>query len=277
VRALWDGKEIIMKIITVVIALVALRVVGVGAQPRPDLSSADPTKREESARALAAQTPLTADARTALVDLLAREKGLTQPVFPASKATSEEGYAEYYAWLIGEVMKIADEEPDRTDVWRALLAADPGEGYTAYGEWLGKHGDKTFPYLIAYARDHRTDSLDTQNRSGALTSLAQIVAYERLPEKVHHISAADLQTAESAVRDGLVDPDPIIRSASVLALQIIGDPKDLPVLEQIALTDDYVTHDGPPSGAEIYFPVRQLARTVVERMRARLAANPNAN
>ena len=59
-------------------------------------------------------------------------------------------------------MKIADAEPDRTDVWRALLAADPGSGATAYGEWLGTHADKTLPFLLAYARDRRTDSLDRQ-------------------------------------------------------------------------------------------------------------------
>jgi hypothetical protein len=269
-----DGKETIVKIIAVVIGLFALHAVGVGAQSSSDLSSIDASKREEAARTLAAQIPLTADAKTTLVDLMAREKGL-EPRFSSKASANDEGYAEYRGWLLDEVMKIADAEPDRTDVWRALLAADPGSGATAYGEWLGKHADKTLPFLLAYARDRRTDSLDRQNRVGSLES--QIVAYERKLGTAHHLSSADVQLADSVIRDGLKDPDSIIRSASVLALSIIHDPQDIPVLENIALTDDDVIHGGGPTGTETVFPVRRLAQTALDRMRATLAAKPNAN
>ena len=201
-----------MKIIALVVVSIALHATGAAAQPGPDirtsLTSADPAIRETAARELAGQAPLTPDAKTALVDLLAKEKGLLRQalVSGGDPAYQNEGYGEYYAWLTGEVMKIADAEPDRTDVWRALLWADPGSGASNYGVWLGKHGDKTLPYLLPYAKDRRTDDLDWQNRIGALESLGQIVAYERKPKTVHHLSAAELQTVEAVIRDGLANP-----------------------------------------------------------------------
>ena len=267
-----------MKIIAVVVALIALRSVEAIAQPSPDmrshLSSADSTERESAARELAAQYPLRPDAKTTLVDLLAREKGLIRPAFQegAGGPGDGEGYAEYIGWLSGEVMKIAEAEPDRTDVWNALLAAYPGNGNTAYGKWLGTHGDKALPYLLAHARDHRADDLDKQNRIDALASLAQIAAYERQPVTVKHLSAADLKMVEDLVRSGIGDADMNVRLATVVALEIIGDPQDLPALDQIALTDSYVTHDGGPSGAETHFFLREFTRGAAERVRAKLAA-----
>jgi hypothetical protein len=60
--------------------------------------------------------------------------------------------------------------------------------------------------------------------------------------------------------------------AAISAMEIIGDPRDLPTLDRIALTDTYVERNGGPSGAEIQFPIRQYARNAAEQMRATLAA-----
>jgi hypothetical protein len=276
-----------VKIFGATIVFMALYATSAAAQSSADLSSADFSRRDKAARTLGAKTPLTSEAKTTLINLLAREKGLAEPALasgarPSGNDASEaataagEAYGEYRSWLMEEVMKIADAEPDRTDVWRALLGAEPGDGYNAYGQWLGTHGDKTLPWLLAYAKDNRTDSLSVQNRHDSLTSLAQIIAYERRPETAHHLSASDLQTAESAIRDALNDPNPIIRSGGVVALSILDDPKDLPMLDQIALTDEDVSQTGPPTGTEIVFPIRMLARDIAKRIRAELAAGPNS-
>jgi len=271
--------------------LIALSAVGLAAQISPDgsslLSSDRPEEREAGARSLTAQVPLTTESKTALIRLLAREKGLIKPEFPKlpapsavgneSAAAIEEGYAEYIGWLTGEVMKIADAEPDRSDVWYALLGAVPGEGASEYGKWLGTHGDKALPYLMAYARDHRTDDLDLQNRFGALASLAQIVAFERRPDIAHHLSEADVQTAVKVIQDAIEDRDHNVRARALLGLEIIGDPGDLPLVDHVALTDPYALRDGGDSGAEVQFPVRDLARRVANDIRAKLADKGSAH
>jgi len=256
-----------------------LTAAGVAAQATPDvralLASEDPTKREAAFHQLASQNPLTQEARTALVDLLARENAAVKAAFlagPGASGTYGEGYGEYVGWLTEAVMKIADAEPDRTDVWNALLATSPGPGDSAYGRWLGTHGDKALPYLLRYAADQRTDDWDRMNRLDALKSLAQIAAYERRPEAAHDLSAADLQIVESLVRHGLGDADIGVRQATVVALEIIGDPQDLPALDEVAATDGYVVRNGGQSGTEIRFPIREYARGAAERVRAKLAA-----
>jgi len=261
-----------MKKLAFVAALVALIAAAAVAQTDPDirslLSSTDAEKRESAARDLAGHVPLQPDVKTALIDLLVKE----HKVMVAQPAGFEEGYGEYVGWLTGEVMKIADAEPNRSDVWYALLGTIPGQGNSEYGKWLGTHGDKVLPYLLVYARDRRTDDLDLQNRADVLASLAQIVVYERRPDTAHHLAEADVQRAASVIREGIGDPEFVIRLNAVAALEIMGDPRDLPLVERIALTDAFVAHDGGNSGTETHFPLREFARGAAERMRAKLAA-----
>ena len=172
-----------------------------------------------------------------------------------------EGYAEYVAWLDDAVTKIADAEPDRAEVLNALLGLGPGPGDTAYGRWLGTHGDKALPYLLRYVADHRSDERDSTNRTDALECLAQIAAYERKSDSVHRLSANDLQMVEELVRNAADDSDRLVRRAGIIGLGIMGDPDDLATIDSIALTDPYVVTNGGPTGADIRFPLRELAAT----------------
>jgi HEAT repeat protein len=263
-----------MKSIASAIALSLLIVGGAAAQLSPKvkalLASEDEIERQAAFQQLTAEDPITPEAKTPLVNLLERENAIVQAAFP--KGGVSEAYGEYVGWLTEAVMKIADAEPDRTDVWHALMAINPGPGKSAYGRWLGTHGDKALPYLLAYAADRRADDWDKNNRTDALESLAQIVAYARRPETVHHLVPKDLQMIETLIRGGIDDADVSIRMAAISAMEIIGDPRDLPTLDRIALTDTYVERNGGPSGAEIQFPIRQYARNAAEQMRATLAA-----
>ena len=76
---------------------------------------------------------------------------------------------------------------------------------------------------------------------------------------------------ESVIREGADDPDKDVRLATISAIEIMGDPADLPTLDRVALTDEYVVTNAGKSGAEIRFPIRVYARAAAERMRAKLA------
>jgi hypothetical protein len=180
--------------------------------------------------------------------------------------TNGEGYGAYVAELGKRVQAIAEKEPDRLDVWPALVREpyNPGSTFTT---WLAKYGDKVTPLLLAQANDRLY-----RETSAVFDALAQIVRYESLPSTIHKLRPADVAKVEETIRSALNDPKPTVRSNAVDALAVFGTREDLATIERIALTDPEVTTDAGVTGTDIRFFVREEAQRAADRLKRRLDA-----
>jgi len=238
------------------------------------LHSSNWVDRMEAYHLLAADRSRSAQANSELVALLLQEDEIVRSAFLGGEGASAkygESYSEYTAYLAGTVIEIADQEPERADVWPALLKA-PYDPESRGGRWRASHGDKTANFLLASARaDDRYF-----RRADALMMLAEIVSYERDPSTKHRLTGADVETLDRTVRSGLDDPDEGVRYAAIKGLSLIGTNEDIGTLERIAFTDPRVTREGGATGSEIRFFNREAAREAADRLRKRLAAGSAA-
>ncbi len=227
-------------------------------------------ERIADAEALMADEARSPEADTALVSLLLRENILVRNAYlegVGSSAKYGEDYSNYVAFLGDAVMRIADKNPQRTDVWPALLNS-PYDPESRFAVWLGSHGDKSAPFLIAQAT--RGDLI---SRTDALLVLAQIVAYEQTSEKqARHLNADTVQVCDRLIRAGLNSLENIVRLQAVKALGIMGNRDDLEILARIATSDPVFSSGAGPKGDELYYPIRVAALRTVENLRLRLEA-----
>jgi hypothetical protein len=227
------------------------------------LRSAHWNERYAAYRALAAKENRSRAEDTALVALLAQE-----PELIGREIGSEnpgEGYAEYEGQLQDTVAKIAEKDPERADVW-PLLATCYNDGDTAFGRWIATHADKTVGLIEPCAK-----STNTFFRANGLTSLAQIVAYERQPGTARHLDSKKVQVLEAEVRAGLGDSDAAVRMEAATALAIMGTQDDIAVLQNIAATDPYFDPQIAAQGPQ-YSPysVRVNAGYAIKRLETKL-------
>jgi hypothetical protein len=240
--------------------------IDIGAQ----LRSADVKQRVTAAKSLMAQPMRSPEVESELVSLLARENDMVYQALREGRGAAAkygEGYADYLGELGDVVMSIAEKQPDRTDVWPALLNSpyDPDSRFTA---WLTTHSDKAAPILVAQAT-----GADVTRRADALVVLAHIAAQEQERDKPHRqLSGEALQTIESLIRSGIRSPETIVRYQAVKAVTLIGNVSDLEELDRIAATDPYSLAASGPNGDETRFPIRDLARDGHERLNSRLKA-----
>jgi hypothetical protein len=243
---------------------------------RAQLQSPEWTERQTAFESLAgshgelANQSLSPDVRNLLISLLRVENEVVRAAFLEGTGASDkygEGYSEYTAWLADAVARIAEREPDRSDVWPALLASgyDPE---SAFSRWLATHGDKAAPFLLETARGHDLYF----RREDALMVLAQIVAYERQPSNSHHLTPSKVAEIESAIRAGLDDKEDgwLVRYQAVKALALIGTKEDIDLLERIATLDTEFVTNGGQSGTELRYPIREIARASLLKLRQRL-------
>ena len=237
------------------------------------LRSTDMVQREEASRVLLAQPSPSPAVKDAIIKLLQMESF-------ASGGSEDEFYGRYMGSLTTAVMKIADDEPQRSDVWPVLVAAIWYNGHAAAMPWFLGHSDKTAPYFLSAARGTLRE-VPASMRADALTGLARIIAYERDPATEHHLKAADVQVLEQTIRQKLRDTektgklsenDEMTRQQAVYAVGMMGNAADLDLLGKIAATDP--TYDS--RGQD--YPLRFTARLAAAELRKRLAATPkNAN
>jgi hypothetical protein len=91
-------------------------------------------------------------------------------------------------------MSIAEKQPQRNDVWAALLNS-PYDPESVFARWLASHGDKTTTSVLASAT-----SGDAGTRADALLVLAQISAYERKSAAAfRHLTPEALQLIERVI------------------------------------------------------------------------------
>lgn len=235
------------------------------------LRSSNVKERVTAAEALMADPNRSAEANTALVALLAKEDDVVHEAYregPGASAKYGEGYAEYVARLGEVVMAIADKEPQRTDVWPALLNS-PYDPESAFAKWLASRGDKATPFLLASAANG-----DAGTRADAILVLAQIAAYERKSTAAsRRLTPEALQVVERTVRAGLTAPETIVRLQAVKAVALMGNRDDLNTLDRIAASDPYAL-PGAGAGGETRFLIRDAAREAGERLRQRINTQP---
>lgn len=224
--------------------------------------------RRAAAAAVMADPNRSAEANTALIALLAKEDDVVREAFregPGASAKYGEGYSDYVAHLADIVMSISAKEPQRKDVWPALLNS-PYDPESGLARWFSTHGDKTASFLLASAT-----SGGGSTRADALLVLAQTVAYEReSPPASRHLSPGSLRTIEMVIRAGLTDPETIVRLRAVKSVALMGTRDDAITLDRIAASDPYVMSNAGPRGDEERFPIRDAAREAAEKLRARL-------
>jgi len=198
------------------------------AQLQPDIvsqpGSSDWTERSAAYRRLASDPNPSVYEESALVALLAYESASLRQSIVGHRDYKGEGYSEYIARLLDSVVKIADKEPGRADVWPALITCDHS-GDSAFGRWVAAHADKAVPFIKACARE-----AEELFKGQALTSLAQVVAYERDPSTAHHLDSAEVDSLEATVRSGLHDDSVFVRMEAVTSLAIMGNKDDVRVL-----------------------------------------------
>jgi len=250
-----------------------------GGQIRPDvtakLRSADWTDRQLGYQIIAAKKDRSEQENTALVSLLLREESPNHGSPPGQPAGDYgEAFAEYVGHLTDTVRQIADKEPQRSDVWPALLTSSYNT-QSAFARWLASHSDKTAPYFLALANALRPGP----RSADALVILAQMINYERDPGTDHHLNPAEVQVLDRTIREKLRGPtgserlsdeEELVRIQAITALGIMGTAADLDLLDGIVATDPYYD-------AEIgYYPFRVNARYAAKALRARLADQKNA-
>jgi hypothetical protein len=180
----------------------------------------------------------------------------------------DDGYNAYIDSLVGKVMKIADQEPQRPDAWAALF----GGGYgapSAVTSLFARHADKTAPYFLTAARG-AFPGLPDSRRADALIVLAQIINFERDPATSHHLVSADLQLIEQTIRGMLTDRVVLVRMQALTAVGMIGTADDLAMLDQVAEADPYYDTEHK------FYPYRVMAHAAAKDLRSRLAA-PSKN
>ena len=205
----------------------------------------------------------TPETNTALIRLLTAENRL---VFRASQqetgaaAAYGEGFERYVDDLVEAVMLIANKQPDRPDIWPALLG-----GYlapdSAHSRWIALQGLRGVPYLLKMASETSAGDWAAGRRGDALLMLSEVADLARLkPESKREIMAA--------IHNGLADPLPVVRIKAVRALWDIGTAEDLAALDRLAADDSDRTPEGNPGNE---YSVRDAARFAAQSIRRRLA------
>jgi hypothetical protein len=217
-------------------------------QIEPEVSSKfrsdDAEDRMNAYRLLAARSSRTADEDTALVALLLREEAPNHgspPGTPDPSSGDDGDYPRYLGALADTVAQIADKNPERTDVWSALVRS-PYTPQSEFTRWLATHSDKTAPYFLAAAKGS-VPGLPVADQSVALVVLAQIFDYERDPATKHHLGAPDLQAIDRTVRENLNSSDFLMRLQAIISIGIMGMTEDLDMLDLVAATDPYYDHE----------------------------------
>lgn len=247
--------------------ILGLSLPGAQGQLQPDvtakLQSAHWQEREVAYKSLAQEKTRSPDEDTALVALLLKENAFRrQPegAHPDPDDIDDGEFVQYTSSLSGTVQEIAEKNPERPDVWPALL----GSAYGAPSDltkFFAAHADKTASFFLAAANGN----LPGPSMPDVLVALAQIVSYERDPAEHHHLSIADVQLIERTIRDRMYNPDIVTRMGAVDALGIIGNADDLKLLDEMAATDP--TYDSDSK----YYPLRVVARSAAEDLRRRLS------
>jgi len=228
--------------------------------------------REKAFHVLANRPPVSrAEAEAAIVTLLQTENSpdSTPAIDPdVANRTDHDGpldYERYVSALLNSVMEIADREPQRSDVWRALLDT---RGYGAPSKlslWFAKHGDKTANYFLGAAR---SGAAGVSFQETAITVLAEMIAFERSPATKHTLASSDVQLLEETIRSPQSSSTVGVRMEAIKALGEFGTVADLQMLDRIAATDSY-SEDG------IYF-YRIVARFAAQAIRTRITAPTTA-
>jgi len=174
---------------------------------------------------------------------------------------SEPEYQEYTDQLGNAVMRIAEQQPDRVDVWPLLLACGSYSGESSFTRWLATHADKTSDYFVAMANNRAA----TTRAADALIMIAQIIACERDMKTLHRLGSSRVDELDKLVQENLSDSSALIRSQAMTALGIMGGPNDVHLLETIATTDNVYDSDHG------FYPYRVNAASAAERLRQRLS------
>ena len=212
------------------------------------------------------------ETNAALIRLLAAENRL---VFRASQqemgvaAAYGEGFERYVDDLVETVMLIANQQPDRPDIWPALLG-----GYlapdSAHSRWIALQGSRGVAFLLKMASETSAGDWAAGRRGDALLMLSEIAEREHKGQTSPPLKPETLREITAAIHKGLADPLPTVRIKAVRALWDIGVAEDLAALDKLATGDSDRTPEGNPGNE---YSVRDAARGAAQSIRARLS-NP---
>ena len=205
-----------------------------------------------------------------LVRLLTLENRM---IFRASQmemgpaAAYGEGFEYYVGDLVETVMLIANKQPDRADIWTALLSGDLAPE-SAHSRWIAVHGEKGVPALLKMVADSGSGDWATGRRGDALLMFSEIVELDRRMENLARLRPETVRELMAAIRTGLDDPMPGARMKAVRALWEIGTAADLAALDRIAASDPDRTPEGNPGNT---WSVRDAAKGAAASIRKRIA------
>ena len=182
--------------------------------------------------------------KEASVRLLSNEEALIARAWksgPSVDSQYGEDYGEYVGQLTDLVKRIAEESPNRTDVWPVLVRA-PFNSDSEFAAWLAKHPLMTADLLLESAVQD-----DNVTRANSISVLAQIVGAKNPAAEERAATVRRGAAIRRVVRQGLSDPDALIRLHSVIAMELIGTLEDVPLLAKIASADPEVLGEAPGS------------------------------
>ena len=207
---------------------------------------------------------------SALIRLLTAENRL---VFRASQqemgvaAAYGEGFERYVDDLVETVMLIANQQPDRPDIWPALLG-----GYlapdSAHSRWIALQGARGVPVLLKMVSETSAGDWAAGRRGDALLMLSEIADREHKGQTALRLKPETLREIMAAIHKGLADPLPVVRIKAVRALWDIGTREDLAALDRLAAGDSDRTPEGNPGNE---YSVRDAARGAAQSIRSRLS------
>jgi hypothetical protein len=208
-----------------------------------DFKSPDKQRREDAYYSIKDNEDALRQPRVqnALFDLLDREN----QVYDDPKASYGEGYIEYVGDLGETIGSFADWHDSRQVCVLAQSSGYQGSGGHLTGlatQLVIKAGKLALPCLLRMAHGSPGE------RDSAVTVLLKVSAVT--PD----LSPSDRQQILKAVMDGLRDPAPGVRLATVMASETLGTPELIPVLQELTRSDPYT--DRPGTG---YFPIREAA------------------
>ncbi len=113
------------------------------------------------------------------------------------------------------------------DAWRSLVYMRYN-GDSATGRWLADHPE-TLPFLLEQTR--------SRSSFQRMTAVYVIAAYAAKAKAKKAVSPQKYQSLRQLVRKLAVHDELPVRDAAVEGLGVLGDPADLPLLEQIGAND----------------------------------------
>lgn len=215
------------------------------------LRSDDTGKRADAYEHLRSNpsTLRSARVKAALLDLLDRESNVDEAAIREHVGTSDkygEGYTEY-VYALGETVASFVNWNDPHQVCTAVRGfAPPGA--------VASHAKAAIPCLLQEARSDL----------GLVRSRAVALLVEALANGRNDLDASTIEAAQQVIRGALHDPDAVVRTKTVKALERYGSEEMIPELKEVAETD--ISPDGQ-------FAIRRWAAEAIAAIQKRAGKN----